>query len=429
MNYSKYLVAILSGVTALSLAGLMFIQWSWLKEGIALNKELLDNRMGIIKSEIRKEIKKQQEDIVEFTRQTEGEQNLFINSDREGSSLIEQFIYEIVDSALHINHLPVNYTLKGKTTDGYCLYYAEKDDPYFTPYLSGVSDIICLCNHNHTDGSLDFVIELDAKGYLLAESSGFLMPSLVFLLMLMGIFTFIIFTLNRQKKLSDLKTDFINNLTHEFKTPIFTIGLSAKMLKKAKQVSADEKLYSYVDLISNENQRLKTQVDKVLQMAVISTGKLALDKSEVDIHKMAQKVAESFRVPVEEKGGKIRLVFQAESYQIYADETHLTNAIYNMVDNAYKYSPFAPEILIKVEEENKHLVLHIIDHGMGMSKDIQQMIFDRFYRGQKDDRHDVKGFGLGLSYVKSIIDLHHGKIKVHSKEGEGTVFSIYLPRR
>lgn len=429
MNYNKYLVAILSGVTALSLAGLMFIQWRWLKEGMALNKELLENRMGIVKSDIRKAIKRQHPDIVNFTRQTVGEQDLFINADREGNSQMEQFIYEIVDSALHHYHLPVQYSLKGKTTDGYCLFYAEENDPYYTPYLSGIPDIICLCNHNHTDGSLDFTIELDANDYLLAESSGLLMPSLVFLLLLLGIFTFIIFTLNRQKKLSDLKNDFINNLTHEFKTPIFTIGLSAKMLNKAEPISANEKLKSYVDLISNENQRLKTQVDKVLQMAVINTGKLALDKTEVDLHKVVQKVAESFRVPVEEKGGTIRLVFQADNYLVPADETHLTNAIYNLVDNAYKYSPNAPNIIIKMEEEDTYLVLHITDQGMGMSKEIQQMIFDRFYRGQKDDRHNVKGFGLGLSYVKSIVELHKGKIKVNSRQEEGTVFSVYLPKR
>lgn len=428
MQYNKYLVAILSGVAALSLAGLVFIQWRWLREGMALNKELLENQMRIVKSYVHGEFEKRGLDVVAVTRQTVGERDLFVHEEREKNSLLEQTIYEIIDSALHRSHLPVEYRLRGKTTDGYCLYYAEEGDPYYTPYLARSREIVCLCTHNHMDGSFDFVIELDAEEYLLAESSGLLMPSLVFLLLLVGVFTFIIFTLNRQKKLSDLKNDFINNLTHEFKTPIFTIGLSAKMLEKAPTIVTDDKLKSYVDLISNENQRLKTQVDKVLQMAVISTGKLSLDKTEVDLHKVIQKVAESFRVPVEEKGGQIRLVFQAQDYTILADETHLTNALYNMVDNAYKYSPEAPEITIKLEEQPPFVVIHITDHGMGMSKEIQQMIFDRFYRGQKDDRHDVKGFGLGLSYVKSIIELHGGKISVDSKKGEGTRFSVYLPK-
>ena len=250
---------------------------------------------------------------------------------------------------------------------------------------------------------------------------------MLFLLLLSGTLFYTIYTISRQKKLSELKTDFINNLTHEFKTPIFTIGLSSGMLGKAEAIQNDQKLRSYVDLISRENQRLRNQVDKVLQMAVIDSGNLTLERKPININAMLENIADSFRVAVESKEGQIDLHLATESLVADVDETHLSNAFYNLVDNAYKYSRQKPEINISTAQHDGTIKIVISDKGIGMSKEILQKIFDRFYRAQRANVHDVKGFGLGLSYVRTIIELHKGKIEVKSKKDKGTTFSIQLP--
>jgi two-component system phosphate regulon sensor histidine kinase PhoR len=221
-----------------------------------------------------------------------------------------------------------------------------------------------------------------------------------------------------------MKNDFINNLTHEFKTPIFSIDLASSILKKAPELQKSNKLLRYVDVIENEGKRLSSQVDKVLQMALVDSGNFKLEKKNIDIHELIFKVVKNFEILVNDRGGKIELNLLANKTILFVDETHLKNILYNLLDNAQKYSTNNPEIVITTEDSEVGLSLSIQDNGIGINEHIQQYVFDKFYRGDSSDIHNIKGFGLGLSYVKSVIDAHKAKIDLISDPDTGSTFVL-----
>ena len=252
--------------------------------------------------------------------------------------------------------------------------------------------------------------------------------SILFVLAISGCFAYTIITIRRQKKLSEMKNDFINNLTHEFKTPIFSISLASKALGNSEKVTESKKLSKYLDLIDGENKRLKTQVDKVLQMAMLDSDNFHLEKKNINLHDLIRRVTQSFELIVENQNGSINLDLNARKDLLYADETHLSNIIYNLVDNAVKYSEDEPEITITTTDTKDGVCFSVKDNGIGMDTDEQKYIFDKFYRAQSGDIYKDKGFGLGLSYVKSIVDAHKGWIKLKSALNKGSEFTVYIPK-
>ena len=224
-----------------------------------------------------------------------------------------------------------------------------------------------------------------------------------------------------------MKRDFVNNLTHEFKTPLFSISLASKALKKSEAISASSSLSKYIDVIESESARLKNQVDKILQMALIDSGNLTLEKKQVDLHQIIEKVAESFRVIIQEREGSLMMDLRSKSHIVLADETHLKNIIYNLLDNAQKYSEDQPLIELKTEDHQEGILLSVRDNGIGMDQEAQKFIFDQFYRATPTERKNATGFGLGLSYVKSIVEAHKGWINLQSQLKKGSEFTIYLP--
>jgi two-component system phosphate regulon sensor histidine kinase PhoR len=198
-------------------------------------------------------------------------------------------------------------------------------------------------------------------------------------------------------------------------------------LLKSKELAQSETLVKYTEIIGSESNRLKNQVDKIMQMALIDSGNLTLEKKQLDLHDLIEKVAENLKMMVDEKSGSVSLNLVATKYLVLADETHLKNIVYNLMDNALKYSRDIPEIEIKTEDHKDGVVFSVKDNGIGMEKEQQKFIFDQFYRAQKGDVHDVKGFGLGLSYVKSIVEAHKGNVGLKSVLNEGSEFTVYLP--
>ena len=241
-------------------------------------------------------------------------------------------------------------------------------------------------------------------------------------------FAFSVSVIIRQKRISEVKTDFVNNMTHELKTPISTIGLSSEMLMSADFSKDPERLKKYAEVIYKENKRLEQQVERVLNMAKLDRNELELQIESVDLHKLIEETAENFRFNQALSGGEITLELLADECIVKVDLVHITNILFNLLDNAVKYSEDAPKV--KVSTENKKLGIEISfqDKGIGIAKDQFKQVFEQFYRVPTGDRHDVKGFGLGLYYVKLIIDKHGGKINVHSKPGEGSTFTIWLPQ-
>lgn len=242
-----------------------------------------------------------------------------------------------------------------------------------------------------------------------------------------GIFYYSVNSLLTQKKLSNIKNDFINNMTHELKTPVSTIALALEVIKDKEINKSPEKTERYLNIITEENRRLGTQIEKVLQIAKLEKGDLNLNFEPIDINEVLDQVVKNQSVQMEQFGVKLNLDLHAEETIVSADRVHLTNIIFNLMDNAIKYSKEKPEITIATNNSDKGLLLKISDKGIGIPKDQLNKIFEKFYRVPKGDLHDVKGFGLGLSYVKNMVEMHNGTISVNSKISEGTDFSVLLP--
>lgn len=256
---------------------------------------------------------------------------------------------------------------------------------------------------------------------------GVLATSLTFILLILCCFSFTVVTLFRQKKLSDMKTDFINNMTHEFKTPIATISLASEALRDPAVRGSDNRVMRFINAIYEENKRLGTQVERVLQAAVIDRGDVQLNLAPVDVHEVLEQALHTVALQVESRGGTIECRFGAENNVIEADRVHLANVIINLLDNANKYSPEQPFIRLTTRNEHNGIVISVEDNGIGMSREAQKKIFEKFYRVSTGNLHDVKGFGLGLSYVKAMVDAHGGSIGVRSELRHGSHFDLYFP--
>ncbi len=263
----------------------------------------------------------------------------------------------------------------------------------------------------------------------------YLLQSMWYMLALSGLFTtFIIvafgYTVNqmqKQKKISQIKSDFINNMTHEFKTPIATISLAVDALSNPKVKMDQARIDHYRTVIREENKRMHAQVEKVLQLALLDKQELELRRNEIDIHELIRRSLNHLNLQIESKKGKVEIELAEGDFTVVGDEVHLGNVVVNILDNAIKYSKSNPQIKIKTTATSKSIFIAFSDKGIGMTKDVQRKVFDRFYRQAVGDIHDVKGHGLGLSYVKEIIEMHRGAIVVDSEPGKGSTFTIELP--
>jgi len=238
---------------------------------------------------------------------------------------------------------------------------------------------------------------------------------------------FTIFIIIRQKKLSAIKNDFINNMTHEFKTPISTISLASQMLKDGAVTNSPDMVSHIAKIVRDESTRLTFQVEKVLQMAMFTESRMKLKLKVINIHEIIEGLLENFRLKVEDKNGEINHHFEATSDNVLADDIHVANVISNLMDNAIKYCMKTPNISISTFNKNEGVVVSVVDNGIGISRKEQKLIFERFYRVSTGNVHDVKGFGLGLSYVKKIVEAHGGNISVESTLHKGSKFDIYFP--
>ena len=261
------------------------------------------------------------------------------------------------------------------------------------------------------------------------SSVRFMIPSIIFTIVLLITFLFTIVVIFRQKRYTEIKNDFINNMTHELKTPIASISLAAQMMNDDSVTKSEQMTKHLSGVITDESKRLRFLVEKVLQMSMFDKKSIVFKKKELDLNEMVENIAQSFTLRVEHTGGKIYTEIEAIDSAIFVDEVHFQNAITNLMDNAVKYrkqdEPL--DIYIRTWNDEEKLYLSIRDTGLGIKKENVKKIFDKFYRVHTGNKHDVKGFGLGLAYVKKVIDLHQGDIKCESELGKGTKFTISLP--
>jgi two-component system phosphate regulon sensor histidine kinase PhoR len=252
--------------------------------------------------------------------------------------------------------------------------------------------------------------------------------SSVVMLVVIFFFAYTLFVILKQRRLSEVQKDFINNMTHEFKTPLSTIAISTGVLKDPSIVQAPERLINYATIIENETNRLKQQVERVLQMARLEKNNLTLKRETTDLHELISESVKNNTVALQKKNGKFELCLNAENSLVNIDKLHFSNVLYNLMDNAIKYCTIAPTITITTSSSHHQFTLDVKDNGIGISEDNLKKIFHRFYRVPTGNLHDVKGFGLGLNYVKLVVESHGGKIMVNSKMGSGSTFTILLPQ-
>ncbi|HBK71885.1 MAG TPA: two-component sensor histidine kinase [Flavobacteriaceae bacterium] len=263
--------------------------------------------------------------------------------------------------------------------------------------------------------------------YILASISNILILGTVFIFIIILAFASAIYQLIKQKQISEIKTDFISNMTHEFKTPIATINLALDAIKNPKIINDKEKVLRYVEMIREENKRMHGQVENVLQISRLEKNQLDLKKGVADLHDIIKEAINHIDLIVKDNEGYINLHLEAIQSEVMINEFHFTNVIVNILDNAVKYTNEPPKINIYTENAGNYIILSIKDQGIGMNKNVQKQVFDKFYREQKINIHDVKGHGLGLSYVKKIVEYHHGNVYVESEKGKGSTFTIKLP--
>jgi two-component system phosphate regulon sensor histidine kinase PhoR len=426
-------------IIIIAFLGLIVVQVLLFQKAQEANRLSFINRINYITQDIVKSVRKMPQLDVRL-----------LDSSRENHENLKHHIKLIVDSTLAANAIQL------KNEFGIYLHEMDTDSDNYSYQFGTLSRIINLneCANQFPAGK-DYgslyltdkknsetehyhlaIYMPDTSPYLLSQISGLLFISIVIALLLIGSFVYFLKVIANQRKLSEMKNDFINNLTHEFKTPLFSISLASKFIMNDKHVKQDNNLNKYIQLIDKENSRLKNNVEKILQVAFFDSGNFILDSKAVSMHKLIHDVIMSFELAVKEKSGSITLELCATNDTINGDEIHLKNMLFNVVDNAIKYSNGRPIIKISTGNslskerngETSELWICVSDKGIGMSNETKANIFEKFYRAHNGDIHDVKGFGLGLSYVKKIILAHKGNISIESELGQGTSFTIVLPK-
>jgi len=455
---SKQSIIIIIALMSLALLGTSIIQFMWIKRAVDLQAESFDNKVMDGLNSIHKllidnhrqtaAIMKAKDNSKKFSlsrRDFETKDlayafnpNRYIEDIKPGT--LEKFVKNEFDNrGIKIKYeygLYSNKTRSFSIINGqYAVQYEDKPmssevelpdaDENQSLYRSKYS-INLFPNESEKPGQLKIYFPNKTR-YLWSSSWISIISSLIFTGLILFCFIYTINVILFQKKVSEMKTDFINNMTHEFKTPIATISLAADSIKSPKVNGSVDKIVRFANIIKQENKRMLGQVEKVLQMAQIDKSEFQLKISEIDIHTLIDDAAEHSRLKVNKRDGVIEVELSAKRSVINADQNHISNVIHNLLDNAEKYSKETPKIKIKTENVKGGINIIISDNGMGMTKEALKNIFEKFYRVHTGNLHDVKGFGLGLSYVKASVNAHKGKIKVESELGIGSTFTIFLP--
>ncbi|MGB1043004.1 MAG: sensor histidine kinase [Tenacibaculum sp.] len=416
-----------------------------LGESIRMPGDFINNDTTVVKRYSAKQdfyfseiMKSDNKDFSSFTK--ENSYSLFKTYPKINRKLIEDtFIKrkELFPINKRISNKELNETLKEElakmniTQDfKYCVY----EDGFATQLKSGYFNIkpndlyYPLLEDEEGNSKYKLYIKFpNERKTLLSGMMKILSLSLLFIGIIIAAFSASLYQLIRQKKISEIKTDFINNMTHEFKTPIATINLALDAIKNPKIISDEDKVKRYVQMIRDENKRMHGQVENVLRISRLEKNQIEISKDAIDMHDIIEEAIEHIQLLVNDKNGSVSSHFTAISTEILGNQFHLTNVVVNMLENALKYSDKAPKIDVTTENTNKYFIFKIKDEGIGMSRNAQKYVFDKFYREHKGNIHNVKGHGLGLAYVKEIIDSHHGTVHVESEKGKGSVFTVKLP--
>lgn len=436
----KKIFPVITILILFSLLGLIFFQYMWIASAKATkDKQVRENLIravddaGIILTE-------QKNSLLPLTRKSD----LLFPGDKLQMqyfkpSVIKRFskdeISDIIRMCFNKNNLrdyPFEFNVRINTINGEQV-YSDNFFKYYADTANSFNIVYALVPasgsnfENLVSEELLSVVIPNQQRLLWKEMIWFILGAILFTIIITTAFFITVRTLLKQKKLSEIKSDFINNMTHEFKTPLATISLAVDALKNEKVAGNREKSEYFAGIIKEENKRMNKQVETILQAALLDKKEVQLNMKRLLAHDIIVNVLNNINLQVEEKGGKIDVELEAENDLIMADEVHFTNVINNLLDNAVKYSKENLHIKLSTKNSGNQLKIKIEDNGIGMNKETLHRIFEKFYRAHTGNVHNVKGFGLGLSYVKTMIDAHHGTIKAESVLGKGSSFTISLP--
>lgn len=417
-----------------SLLGIIFFQYVWIKQALQDKELQFEETVKMVTIQAAKELVNERAKISPFDNRKNADLlfplNVFPTTIAHNFSRHE--IRTLINKEFEKNNIKkLDFEFAITTTS------MIGDDLQSKNFYNAYSDTV---------NNMSFIYPLDPPGGSLAEGlapqellvvvvshiKNVVWKQMVWMLIGAVIFTFIIFTaffitiraLLRQKKLSEIKSDFINNMTHEFKTPLATISLAVDALKNEKVVNDKTKMDYFSGIIKEENKRMNKQVETILQAALMDKEAVQLKEVPLHAHELITAAINNIQLPLNEKNGVLETHFNATNDLILADDVHFTNIINNLLDNAVKYSKENLKIKLTTSNFNSHIRIKIEDNGIGMNKETLNRVFEKFYRAHTGNIHNIKGFGLGLSYVKSVVDALHGKIKAESTPGKGSCFTL-----
>lgn len=339
-------------------------------------------------------------------------------------------INDIIDASILDHYLKSEFEYQNLHIDyEYAIYDCETDKMVFGNYITTDTNQVKEVKkfQKYDEFTYYFGIIFPSKTlYILYSMNVWIISSFVLLTALV-FFTYAIFIILKQKRLSEIQRDFINNMTHEFKTPVSTINIAANVLSDPDVIKDSVRVRNYANIIKAQNKRIEQQIEKVLQLARSEKNTFTFQKEAVDVHQIINEVIKSFEFVINESGGSLDAELKARSNIINADKSHFSNAIFNLIDNAIKYSDKNPNVKISTSSDKSELEISITDSGIGIEQKYIKKVFDKFFRVPTGNVHNVKGFGIGLSYVKNIVDAHGWKIETESIPAKGSNFRIFIP--
>ena len=420
MKSNHIRIAVLLGMV--SIVGIILFQFYWVNQSFGLAEKQFNQTVEIALYNVAKKM-------AEFNgRELPNENPVRQNS----SNYFIVDINDVIDASILDHFLKTEFEYSNIQIDyEYAIYDCDTDRMVFGNYIRHSEDPNA--NIKGTFKKFDeftyyFGIIFPSKTLYILRSMDIWIISSFILITAIVFFTYAIFIILRQKRYSEVQRDFINNMTHEFKTPVSTIGISAKVLSDPDILNNPMRLKNYAGIISDQNKRLETQIEKVLQLAKFEKNNLELNYEAIDLNKLVTEVAKGFQIQLSECNGKLELYLDNSKSKVWADKVHLTNVIYNLMDNAVKYCNEKPVIRISITDHDNRITLRVQDNGIGIDKKYHQRIFDKFFRIPTGNVHDVKGFGIGLNYVMNVVKGHKWDIALDSAPGKGSTFSITFPQ-
>ena len=410
-------------ISSMALIIVLIIQVNWIFETAKIKEELFTEKANIVLSKTTEALSSDKEACKSIENNDQASGSIVINACRSTEVCISNPEIHKIDSLFkhfmsfynfHIDYSfvvikPIPFKLKNENSYTNNIYRKRLQE---------------LASKNGLELVLIFP---EKEEFIMAEMGTLFITSVILIVVVLVMFWRTILSLMKEKKISEHTTDFLNNMTHEFKTPLTNIALAGKMMIKDSNVKQEDKIKHYSGIILEENEKLRLQVEQVLSMTALERGEIPLQKTELDVHALIKECIKCIGIQIENKQGDLKLELNAESVVVIADKTHLINALCNLIDNALKYSKEKPELLIQTFNRGQNLIIIVSDKGIGIEDKYFKKVFDKFFRVPTGNVHDVKGFGLGLAYVKKIIELHGGTIELQSEIAKCTTFSIRLP--